>query len=235
VVEIFMLKREVHLMEVFEAIYGRRSIRGFRPDPVPARLLDEIVDAGRWAPSSQNIQPWELVLLGGDVFTELKARLTEKLELKDPPNLDIPSPDYPEKYSRRAADNRERIDSYQFPPGTNDLQQKRDEFWVKGGRFHDAPNAILVCMEKVLLPHYLLEAGLIIQTICLAAHARGLGTCIMRRPIWWPDLIREALGIPPSKIMVISIAIGYPDTSARVNGYTHNRVPVADIMFRRGV
>jgi nitroreductase len=222
-------------MEVYEAIYGRRSIRGFRPDPVPVRLLDEIVDAARWAPSAQDIQPWELILLGGDVFTELKARMTEKLEAKEPSNLDLPGLDLPEKYTRRAAENRERVDKIQFPPGTKDLQQKRDEFWVKGGCFHNAPNAMVVCIDKALLPLYLLEAGIITQTICLAAYARGLGTCIMRRPLWWPDLIREALGIPPSKMMVISIAIGYPDTTAPVNGFNRSRVPVADITYRRGV
>jgi nitroreductase len=222
-------------MEVFEAIYGRRSIRGFRPDPVPVRLMDEILDAARWAPSSQDIQPWELIVLGGDVFTELKARMTEKLEAKEPSALDIPNLDLPEIYTRRAAENRERVDKIQFPPGTKDLQQKRDEFWVKGGRFHNAPNAIIVCLDKTLLPLYLLESGIVTQTICLAAYARGLGTCIMRRPLWWPDLIREALGIPPSKMMVISIAMGYPDTSARVNGFNRSRVPAADITYRRGV
>jgi|WetSurMetagenome_2_1015567.scaffolds.fasta_scaffold121591_3 nitroreductase len=222
-------------MEVFEAIYGRRSIRGFRPDPVPLRLLDEIIDAARWAPSAQNIQPWELILLGGDVLAELKARLTEKLEAKEPSALDIPSPEYTEKYARRAAENRERVDKSRFPPGTKDLQQKRDEFWVKGGRFHDAPNAIVVCMDKELLPLCLLEAGIITQTICLAAYARGLGTCIMRRSVWWPDLIREALGIPPSKMMVISVAVGYPDTTDRGNDFNRSRVPVTDITYHRGV
>jgi hypothetical protein len=51
----------------------------------------------------------------------------------------------------------------------------------------------------------------------------------MRRSIWWPDILREILDISPDKLMVISIAIGYPDNSARVNGYPRHREPLKEI------
>ncbi|KYH39232.1 MAG: hypothetical protein AYL30_000810 [Candidatus Hecatellales archaeon B24] len=50
-------------MEVFEAIYGRRSVRSFKPNPFPEEFLMKILDAGRWAPSAGNVQPWEFIVV----------------------------------------------------------------------------------------------------------------------------------------------------------------------------
>lgn len=50
-------------MDVFEAIHGRRSIRKFRPDPIPSELLHRILDAAHWAPSAGNLQSWEFVIV----------------------------------------------------------------------------------------------------------------------------------------------------------------------------
>jgi len=48
-------------LKVSEAILKRRSVRKFKADPVPAELLEKILEAGRWAPSAGNLQPWIFV------------------------------------------------------------------------------------------------------------------------------------------------------------------------------
>jgi nitroreductase len=50
-------------LEVFEAIYGRRSIRSFKLKPFPEEALTRVLDAGRWAPSAGNVQPWEFIVV----------------------------------------------------------------------------------------------------------------------------------------------------------------------------
>jgi nitroreductase len=50
-------------MEAIDAIRGRRSVRKYRPDPVPREIIEEIVDCGRLAPSARNDQPWEFVVV----------------------------------------------------------------------------------------------------------------------------------------------------------------------------
>lgn len=50
-------------MEILDVLRGRRSIRNFRPDPVPDSLLAVLFEAVRWAPSGGNIQPWEIVVI----------------------------------------------------------------------------------------------------------------------------------------------------------------------------
>lgn len=53
-------------MDLFDAIKGRRSVRAFKPDPIPEKDLEKILDAGRLAPSAGNCQPWEFVVARDD-------------------------------------------------------------------------------------------------------------------------------------------------------------------------
>jgi len=53
-------------MELQSAIRGRRSIRKFRPDPIPRNVLEELLETARWAPSWGNTQPWEITLITGE-------------------------------------------------------------------------------------------------------------------------------------------------------------------------
>ena len=50
-------------MDTFEAIIKRRSIRKFTGEPIPLEHLEKIVDAGRWAPTGHNRQPWEFIVV----------------------------------------------------------------------------------------------------------------------------------------------------------------------------
>ncbi len=50
-------------MEVYECIRSRRTVRQYKPDPVPESVILKILRAGRWAPSSSNSQPWNFVVV----------------------------------------------------------------------------------------------------------------------------------------------------------------------------
>lgn len=67
------------------------------------------------------------------------------------------------------------------------------------------------------------------QTIALAAFAYGLGSCIMIRAVNWPDMLREMLGIPESKLIMVGIAVGYPDPNAPANSYERHRDPLTSL------
>ena len=60
-------------MDLFEAIYGRRSIRSFKETPIPEEALTKILDAARWAPSAGNVQPWEFIVVWDDETREKLA------------------------------------------------------------------------------------------------------------------------------------------------------------------
>lgn len=230
-------------MEIIEAIRSRRSIRSFKPTPVPKKVLEEVLDTSRWAPSGSNTQPWEFAVLGGKVMEEVNARLIQKVKTEwDTDRLtfrnftpDIPIPEFPEPYRQRAINVRNRIDSYQFPPGTPGLDEKRTAYLLYGGRFYGAPNAIIVYTERSISPKAILDIGLLAQTIALAALAYDLGTCLMTTPVAWPEILRELLGIPESKLIALAIAIGYPETEAKVNNFERTREPLGALTHWHGV
>ena len=226
-------------MEIIEAIRTRRSIRSFTPDPVPKKVLEEILEISLWAPSSSNTQTWEFAVLGGKVLSELNDLVVEKVKVEwDTSKLtyknvsvDIPYPDLPEPYLRRAMDIRDRIDRHQFPPGTPHLDEKRSNYLLYGGWYYGAPNVIIIYAERSLFPRASLNIGIIAQTIALAALAYELGTCLMSMPISWPEIVREHLGLPETKLIAQAVAIGYPDIKAEVNNFERTRDPL-DVFVR---
>jgi len=167
---------------------------------------------------------------------EVKARLAEKVKGQVPPNTDLPSllGDMPEPYQKRAIEHMNEIDCHQFPPGTENLDQKRGLFWVKGGSFHYAPNGIIIYIDKALDHKAIIDAGIMAMTITLVAAAKGLGTCIMARAVFYPDVLRELLRIPESKNIAMGIAIGYADPEAIINSCPRHRIPLADIAHWHG-
>jgi len=75
----------------------------------------------------------------------------------------------------------------------------------------------------------MLDIGAILQTVCLLAHARGLGSCILAASIHYPALIREIIPIPETQAIIIGAAIGYPDTEAPVNQFARDRENLDEI------
>jgi nitroreductase len=88
----------------------------------------------------------------------------------------------------------------------------------------DAPCLILFCVDKKLAREYaMLDVGAILQTLCLLAHNRGLGTCILAASVRYPALIREVIVIPETTAVIIGAALGYPDGEAPVNKFERDR------------
>ena len=69
-------------MELRQTIAQRKSIRVFKPDPVPRELVKEVLAAGMLAPSSANMQPWDFVVIGGEEKDKLSQLLLQVLKLK---------------------------------------------------------------------------------------------------------------------------------------------------------
>jgi nitroreductase len=63
-------------MDVFEAILGRRSIRQYKPNPVPEKLIEKILEAARWAPSGSNIQPWKFIVVSDRDLLEVIRKMS---------------------------------------------------------------------------------------------------------------------------------------------------------------
>ncbi|HAF71318.1 MAG: Nitroreductase [Acetothermia bacterium 64_32] len=67
--------------EVLRAIQGRRSIRAFRSEPVEWEKVEAILEAGRWAPSGRNTQPWRFVVVESQEKREQLGRLVTQMDM----------------------------------------------------------------------------------------------------------------------------------------------------------
>jgi nitroreductase len=198
-------------MDLIEGMKSRKSIRGYKPTPVPRDTIAQILEIATRAPSAYNTQPWELHVLAGEVLDELKKALAQKFETVAEPHPDfaIPTP-LVGIYRTRQVELGKSL--FQLMDIGREDKEKRNEWTLKMARFWDAPNAIIIATDKeVSGPLLVFSIGAVTQSITLAALHFGLGTCIEHPPVYYPDVIRQTIGIPDSKKILIAMAIGYPD------------------------
>ena len=210
-------------MELQEAIRNRRSIRQFLAKPVPEEMIRDLIADALWAPSWGNTQPWEIVVVSGEKMEEFKKKNEETLLAGKAAQTDIPMPQvWPDAYLNRYKDLGKGVLS-SLAIAREDKEARLLHFARMFGLF-DAPAVILLTVDKELsLEYAMLDIGIFLQTICLLAHDRGLGTCIMAAIVSFPDLVRELFSVPENKTIVMGTILGWPDPEAPVNHFERQR------------
>jgi nitroreductase len=220
-------------LEIVEAIRTRKSIRGYRTDPVPREILEEILEVANRSPSASNVQPWEIAVLTGRVLEQIKRRNIELLEAGAVTGFDTESRDLRGAYRRRKVDL--AIQLFDLMGIARRDREQRAEWNKKGLRFFDAPAGLILYADESLDElRTEFDIALITQSICLAALHYGLGTCIVKQAILYPDAVKELAGIPRSKRLIAAIAVGYPDPDHPANRVQSDREPMDNITLWRG-
>jgi len=217
-------------MEVIEAVKKRKSIRGYKPDPVPKQVLEHILALASHAPSAMNTQPWELTVLTGKVLEDVRRSNVDLLKSGVPPSPEHVVVSWPRDsiYRQRQVDLAKQL--FQLMDVPREDKEKRARWLERGFRYFDAPAVIIVSADRCLSASGpLLDIGALIQTICLSAVHFGLGTCIEDQGVAYPQALREYARIPESKRIIAAIAIGYPDWDFPANKVESEREPVNNI------
>lgn len=215
-------------MQLVETMKRRRSIRGYKPDLVPDDVITEILDQARRSPSSVNSQPWEFVVLTGKSLDIARETNVEQTLAGAQMLPDVPAQLYTGRYRERQVELGKTF--YGIMHIERDDQEGRMQWHLRGMRFFDAPAVILTCLDESAysresqLP--LFDAGLVTQSIVLLALEYGLGTCIQGITVAYPEALKRALGIPLSKRLIVSVAMGYPDWDFPANAVETNRDPL---------
>jgi nitroreductase len=218
-------------MDIIQAIQIRKSIRDFKSDPIPKKILKEILAIATRAPSAENSQPWEFTIIAGDVLDAVKRKNIEKLNSKASSHPDLPVKGLPQYsvYRRRQIEIAKQL--FLLMDISREDIEKRNRWMSLGFRYFNAPAAIIVSMDRSLsYPRPIFDIGAVTQNICLAAIHYGLGTCIANQGIAYPEVLHELAGIPESKRIVISIAVGYPNWDFPANAVVSQREPVENII-----
>jgi nitroreductase len=205
-------------MELLEGIKTRKSFRGFKPKPVPEKIVKQVLEAAGNSPSYQNTQPWEVAVVSGKKRDELSKILYELAKAKAPQNPDLPSPkSWPPEHEVRSREHGAR--RLKTLGVEREDAQARENLRLMNFEFYGAPCIILLFMDRTLGHWSVYDMGLFSQNLLLSAHSFGLGACLQASVPNYPDVIRKFLGIAESKQLVIAISIGYPDPEAKLNAY----------------
>ena len=217
-------------MDVIEAVKKRKSIRGYKPDPVPKEVLKQILELASHAPSAMNTQPWEFTVLTGDVLENVKRSNVELLNSGEPPNPEHVVTSWPREsiYRQRQVTLAKQL--FQLMDIPREDTVKRAKWLERGFRYFDAPAVIIIFTDRCLSESGpLLDIGALIQTICLTALHFGLETCIEDQGTMYPAVLRKYAHLPESKRIIVAIAIGYPDWDFPANKVESEREPIKNV------
>ena len=216
-------------MDAIECIRTRRSIRGFKPQPVPKEILHEILETAVWSPSYKNSQPWEVIILSGRKKEELSDMLVGLFQKGTPVCPDIPEPTvWPEAENARIADlYRRRAEASGIRLDDPELLKKAK---IANFRFYRAPHAVYLFQDASLTPWSLFDLGLFAQSLMLSAHARGIGTVPQAFATDYAQDVKRFLHIPETKRLVLGMSIGYADPGSPANAFRTHRVDISEIV-----
>lgn len=206
-------------MEIVNAIQDRKSIRAFKSDPVPKEELEEILRCSIHAPSAINLQPWEFIVVTGEEKARLSRTLAKAYREKQiscgPGNVKP----LPKTYGKRGAKTLALMQPFFQEMGADPNQ------YINEGscNFYGAPVAILLCLDDSFPNDRMVDIGIALGYLVLAAHAFGLGTCPVGLINAYEEEIKDHLNIPEHKNLVIGVALGYPDWNVPINRFKSQR------------
>jgi nitroreductase len=206
-------------MDFLKAIKERKSIRAFKPDPVPKEKIEEILQLTIHAPSAINLQPWEFVVVMGEEKERLSRRLIKAYKEKQiacsPGNVKP----LPKTMAKRGAQTLQLMN-----PFFKEMGVDSDQFINEGScNFYGAPVAILLCLDDSFPEARMVDVGLALGYFVLTAHEFGLATCPIGLIAAYEDEIKDLLNIPENKKVVIGVALGYADWNVPINRFKSQR------------
>ena len=222
-------------MTVAQAITSRMSVRAFTPQPVPREVISELLQTASRAPSGTNTQPWKVYVLQGASQAALVDEVCAAHDaIRAQPEL--------------AADYREAYDYYPEQWVSPYIDRRRENGWGLYGllgigkgdkdkmhaqhqrnfRFFDAPVGLMFTIDKVMGRGSLVDYGMFMQNLMVAARGRGLHTCPQAAWNGFAKIILPHIGAGADEMLVCGMALGYADESELVNTFHTPRVPVEE-------
>ena len=216
------------------AIENRFCVRAFSPAPVPRQSIEAILRVASRSPSGTNAQPWQVYVLQG----ASRDALVEKVCAA-----------YDEGYRNPAAAARfqEEYDYYPRQWVEPYLSRRRHNGWTLYGllgigkgdkdamhaqhqrnfRFFDAPVGLMFTLDRVMGRGSLVDYGMFLQNIMVAARARGLHTCPQAAWNDYASIVLPHVGATADEMLVCGMSLGHADEAALVNTYSTPREEVA--------
>ncbi len=213
-----------------DVILGRRSIRGFKPDPVPRELIEEILALAMRSPSSMNTQPWNFHVITGEPLDRIRAGNTERNLAGVPHSREFRTG--AEKFTGTHRERQVQVAKQLFGAMgiARDNTAMRQDWVLRGFRQFDAPVCVIVTYDRILdgSDDTPFDCGAVSTALVNAAWSRGLGAVINSQGIMQSPVVREHAGIPDDQVIMKSIALGWPDHTFPANAVVSERKSVEE-------
>ena len=217
------------------AISSRMSARAFTQQAVSRETITELLQVASRAPSGTNTQPWKVYVLQGTTRDTLVDQVCAAHDaIRANPEL--------------AGNYREEYDYYPEKWVSPYIDRRRENGWGLYGllgigkgdkdkmhlqhqrnyRFFDAPVGLMFTMDRVMGRGSLLDYGMFLQNIMVAARGHGLHTCPQAAWNGFAKIILPHIGAGADEMLVCGMALGYADETDVVNTYHTPRVPVEE-------
>lgn len=213
-------------MQFADALRARKSVRAFKPDPVPRAVVEAILEDAARSPSGTNIQPWKVHVVMGEARDRLVAEVLAHRETRPDDNV----AEFPNRGKRKEPYTTRMRTLGKAMYGLIGIP-KGDEAagWAQWGRnykFFDAPVGLIVTIDKDLGSMSYIDLGIFLQSLMLSATSRGLSTCAQGAWNQFWTATRRVLEVADDEYIVCGISLGYEDTSSPVNALVSEREPL---------
>lgn len=236
-------------MQLDDIIHARRSIRAFSDKEVNEEVLNELLNLALESPSSSNSQPYKLAIAKGDIAKHIAQDLKDKYWRSSAINKQplpkklfsaltsdaMPDSDfkpilgkYPGVFQKRRVAT--GMGLYKVLGIAREDKKARDEHMARNFSFFNAPVAIFFFVDPRMKHTALVDAGIFMQTLMLAATDKGLGTCAMGALGIWRSPLDKHFDIPAEYKLVCGMALGYPDEHV-VNTYRPEKLNLDELVI----
>ena len=211
-------------LNLIDAIYARRSVRGYLDREVPRKVLDRIFEIAQQSPSNCNVQPWKVYVATGALKDRLRDQMVANTASRVPPNPDYEyRGDFVDEYRKRQVECAVALYSNMgIERGDKD---GRIRAVLRNFEFFDAPYIAFIGMDQKFGTTVAIDVGMWAQTLMLTMVAFGLHSCPMGTMRNYPDMVREAFGIEDGTKILFGISFGYEDQAVAANATRTTRDP----------
>lgn len=211
--------------EVERAWIERKSIRAFRPEPLPREALERIFGAAQRAPSWCNVQPWRVVVTQPPMTGQLAAALQTAAK-SGLPHAEVPFPlDYPSPYKEQRIKCGAAL--YTAMGIAREDKAGRYDAWLRNYALFDAPHVAIVSCDRRLGPYPFVDVGVWLGYALTAAALMGVDTCPMASVAAYPEVLRGMLPVGETETILFGLVLGHADDGAAANATRTTREPTA--------
>ena len=208
-------------------VTGRRSIRGYKAEPVPRALIEEILALAMRSPSSMNTQPWNFTVVTGEVLDRIRAGNTERNLAGIPHSREFRiGGAFEGKHRERQVGVAKQL--FAAMGIAREDKEARQDWVLRGFRQFDAPVCVIITYDRELADSddTAFDCGAVTTALVNAAWSRGLGAVINSQGIMQSPVVREHAGIADDQVIMKAVALGWPDDSFPANAVVSERKSV---------